>query len=166
MSIFKGGSRHPARRVMCQYTAAFFLTLARPGAGETEADVTGTELIPLRCQGRAAFIVLNHQRTGFDRVDSLAWRAVKDTLADARQAPSARTLSLNSSCKGFLLRLLVRESGGTGRRARLRISWETVGVQVPPLAPSLYFHLTSTFCLFILVAARSRVVSSHETGSH
>src|SRR5436853_4790519 len=27
------------------------------------------------------------------------------------------------------------ESGGTGRRARLRISWETVGVQVPPLAP-------------------------------
>lgn len=29
-----------------------------------------------------------------------------------------------------------RESGGTGRRARLRISWVTVGVQVPPLAPS------------------------------
>ncbi len=27
------------------------------------------------------------------------------------------------------------ESGGTGRRARLRISWATVGVQVPPLAP-------------------------------
>ncbi len=27
------------------------------------------------------------------------------------------------------------ESGGTGRRARFRISWETVGVQVPPLAP-------------------------------
>ena len=27
------------------------------------------------------------------------------------------------------------ESGGTGRRARLRISWVTVGVQVPPLAP-------------------------------
>jgi hypothetical protein len=31
---------------------------------------------------------------------------------------------------------LQRESGGTGRRARLRISWETVGVQVPPLAPT------------------------------
>ena len=29
-----------------------------------------------------------------------------------------------------------RESGGTGRRARLRISWETVGVRVPPLAPA------------------------------
>src|SRR5215213_194311 len=28
------------------------------------------------------------------------------------------------------------ESGGTGRRARLRISWATVGVRVPPLAPS------------------------------
>src|SRR5437867_2077832 len=27
------------------------------------------------------------------------------------------------------------ESGGTGRRARLRISWATVGVQIPPLAP-------------------------------
>ena len=35
-----------------------------------------------------------------------------------------------------LLEKTVRESGGTGRRARLRISWETVGVQVPPLAPS------------------------------
>ena len=30
------------------------------------------------------------------------------------------------------------ESGGTGRRARLRISWATVGVQVPPLAPPRY----------------------------
>src|SRR3970282_1096642 len=28
------------------------------------------------------------------------------------------------------------ESGGTGRRARLRIWWATVGVQVPPLAPN------------------------------
>ena len=29
------------------------------------------------------------------------------------------------------------ERGETGRRARLRISWVTVGVQVPPLAPNL-----------------------------
>jgi hypothetical protein len=29
------------------------------------------------------------------------------------------------------------ESGGTGRRARLRIWWATVGVQVPPLAPNV-----------------------------
>ena len=27
------------------------------------------------------------------------------------------------------------ESGGIGRRARLRIWWATMGVQIPPLAP-------------------------------
>jgi hypothetical protein len=37
------------------------------------------------------------------------------------------------------------ESGGTGRRARLRISWATVGVQVPPLAP--FFQTYSNECL-------------------
>ena len=41
---------------------------------------------------------------------------------------------LEGSSAGVLHRC---ESGGTGRRARLRISWVTVGVQVPPLAPSL-----------------------------
>lgn len=32
-----------------------------------------------------------------------------------------------------------------GRRARLRILWVTVGVQVPPLAPIFYFHPEAGF---------------------
>ena len=36
---------------------------------------------------------------------------------------------------GYVRSCLFCESGGTGRRARLRISWATVGVQIPPLAP-------------------------------
>ena len=40
-----------------------------------------------------------------------------------------------SSCKCLIF--LGCESGGTGRRAGLRIRWATMGVQVPPLAPEI-----------------------------
>ena len=35
-----------------------------------------------------------------------------------------------------MLNLGIGESGGTGRRAGLRIQWATMGVQLPPLAPN------------------------------
>ncbi len=34
-----------------------------------------------------------------------------------------------------MIKLVYCEGGGTGRRARLRIWWETMGVRFPPLAP-------------------------------
>ena len=61
---------------------------------------------------------------------------------DSRMRPTVQKTYTNrvnslvcSSCWSRLQQTPPCESGGTGRRARLRISWVTVGVQVPPLAP-------------------------------
>src|SRR5581483_1625156 len=58
--------------------------------------------------------------------DGLYKRAVARQPKGARDAVIALPLEIGRG-----------ESGGTGRRARLRISWATVGVQVPPLAPTI-----------------------------
>src|SRR5687767_1830439 len=56
------------------------------------------------------------------------------------------------------------ESGGTGRRARLRISWATVGVQVPPLAPSGSGHAINCKGNRSTDENGSHRTWSHETG--
>ena len=52
-----------------------------------------------------------------------------------KRSTTSRVFAVADTVVTILMTSPLCESGGTGRRARLRISWATVGVQVPPLAP-------------------------------
>ena len=58
------------------------------------------------------------------------------TIKNSGAAGNMRVSSMiATACTVPTALFLGRESGGIGRRARLRIWWVTVGVQIPPLAP-------------------------------